>query len=195
MKIMSLKIAVLYGSTRENRQGIKAAKFVVNELVDSGHSPTLVDVLDYDIPFLNKMHKEFTPGDAPAWMETISKIFDDADAFVIVSGEYNHSIPPALKNLMDHFQKEYQFKPSGIACYSAGPFGGVRVAMHLRAVLCELGMPSIPVIFPISAVHKAFDDDGNAADETYPKRIKRFIDELAWYGEALKKQRIGGVPY
>lgn len=192
---MELNVAVLYGSTREARQGIKAARFIVNELSSAGHAPTLIDVLDYDIPFLNKMHKEFPAGDAPHWMETISKILDEADAFVIVCGEYNHSIPPALKNLMDHFQQEYQFKPSGIACYSAGPFGGVRVAMHLRAVLCELGMPSIPVMFPISAVHKSFTDEGVALDENYQKRIKRFIDELTWYGEAMKTKRLNGVPY
>ena len=53
--------------------------------------------------------------------------------FAIVSGEYNHGIPPGLKNLLDHFLEEYFFRPSAIVCYSAGQFGGVRAAMQLRA--------------------------------------------------------------
>ena len=70
-----------------------------------------------------------------------------ADAFIIVSGEYNHSIPPALSNLLDHFLEEYFWRPSAIVCYSGGSFGGVRAAVQLRAMLCELGTPSIPSLF------------------------------------------------
>jgi len=65
------------------------------------------------------------------------RLYRGADGFVGVSGEYNHGIPPALKNLLDHFLEEYFFRPSGIACYSAGAFGGVRAAMQLRMSLAE----------------------------------------------------------
>ena len=118
-----------------------------------------------------------------------------ADAFVVVSGEYNHSIPPALSNLLDHFLEEYFFRPSAIVCYSAGAFGGVRAAMQLRAMLCELGTPSIPSLFPIPKVQDAFDEDGTPRDEAYPRRIVRFLDELEWYANALREARKGGVPY
>ena len=77
---------------------------------------------------------------------------------MIVSGEYNHSIPPALTNLLDHFLEECFWRPSAIACYSAGAFGGVRAAMQLRATLAELGMPSIPSIHPMPKVQDQFDD-------------------------------------
>ena len=92
------------------------------------------------------------------------EILTKADAFVIVSAEYNHGEPAALKNLLDHFQSEYLYKPSGIVTYSAGPFGGVRALVTLRAILAELGTPSIPSAFPISHVGDAFDADGIAND-------------------------------
>ena len=190
-----MNTAVIYGSNRSDRQGIKAAKFIINKLSEKGHEVVLVDTKEYQLPFLDKMHKEYKPGKAPEKMEKIHQIFEKADGFVIVSGEYNHSIPAALKNTLDHFQSEYNFKPSAIVSYSAGPFGGLRVAVHLRAVLAELGMPSIPSIFPVSAVQNAFDDNGNALDKNYDKRVVRFINEFEWYMQALKNQRKTGVPY
>jgi NAD(P)H-dependent FMN reductase len=67
--------------------------------------------------------------------------------------------------------------------------------MHLRAVLAELGMPSIPSIFPISGIYSSIDENGKAEDEQYNKRVIRFIDEFEWYVSALKAQRETGVPY
>lgn len=131
-----LKTVVLYGSARRDRQGIKAARFVV------------------------------------------------------VSAEYNHSIPAALKNLLDHFQSEYHYKPSGIVTYSAGPFGGVRALSQLRAILAELGTPSIPTAFPVSAIRTAFDDEGNSLETSYDRRVVAFLDEFEWYANAMRRARI-----
>lgn len=192
---MTFHIAVIYGSVRSNRQGIKAAKFIVNQLKKRRHEVKLIDPLEYKLPFLERMYKEYQPGKAPKNMEKLAKILKKADVYIIVTAEYNHSLPPALKNLLDHFMEEYFFKPSAIASYSAGPFGGVRAAMHLRAILSELGMPSIPSIFPISKVQDSFDTKGNAIEKSYERRIKRFLDELEWYTKALKNARINGTPY
>jgi NAD(P)H-dependent FMN reductase len=117
-------------------------------------------------------------------------------AFVVVTGEYNHSIPPALSNLLDHFLEEYFFRPSAIVCYSSGAFGGVRAAMQLRAMLCELGMPSIPSLFPIPSVQTTFDEDGTPRDRApVQRRFARFASELEWYAEALREARRRGVTY
>jgi NAD(P)H-dependent FMN reductase len=94
-----------------------------------------------------------------------------------------------LKNLLDHFQSEYLYKPSAIVTYSAGPFGGVRALINLRAILAELGTPSIPSAFPVSQVQDAFDDDGNPLDQAYNERIVKFLDEYEWYANALKHAR------
>lgn len=184
-----LNTAVIYGSVRRGRQGIKAARFVMNKLKERDHIVTLIDPDEYRLPFLDLMYKEYGPGEAPDAMEKVSQILEKADGYIIVSAEYNHSISASLKNLLDHFQSEYHYKPSGIVTYSAGPFGGVRALVNLRGILAELGTPSIPSAFPISQIHNAFDDDGKPLDPAYDKRIVKFLDEFEWYEKALKNAR------
>lgn len=191
--INKLNIAVIYGSARSARQGINVAHFVVRKLEERGHDVTLVDSQDYDLPLLDRMYKEYESGTAPEDMQAIADILATAHGFVIVSAEYNHSIPAALKNLLDHFQSEYLYKPSGIVTYSAGPFGGVRALINLRAILAELGTPSIPSAFPISQVQNAFEADGTPLDAAYDKRIAKFLDEFEWYANALRQARDQGI--
>ena len=186
---MALKTAVVYGSVRSARQGIKAARFIVNKLEARGHDVELIDPMERQLPLLDRMYKEYGDGEAPPALESIASVFREADGFIIVSGEYNHSIPPALKNLLDHFQPEYHYKPSGIVTYSAGPFAGLRGLANLRAILGELGTPSIPSVFPISKVQNAFDEDGQALEEAYDDRVGRFLDEFEWYSRALRAGR------
>ena len=145
---MPLHFAVLYGSVRSDRQGIKAARFVLDQLARRGHEATLVDPLEVRLPLLDRMYKEYPKGEAPPELERLAQLYRAVDGFVIVSGEYNHGIPPALKNLLDHFLEEYFFRPSAIVCYSAGSFGGVRAAMQLRMTLAELGTVTIPSLYP-----------------------------------------------
>ena len=128
-------------------------------------------------------------------LERLASLYRTADAFVVVTAEYNHSIPPALSNLLDHVLEEYFWRPSAIVCYSTGQFGGVRAAMQLRAMLCELGMPSIPSLFPIPRLQAAVNDDGTARDAALDDRFTRFAAELEWYGAALRAGRQAGVPY
>lgn len=192
---MGLKISVLVGSVRSDRQGIKAARFMERRLAERGHQVTVVDPVELRLPLLDRMYKEHPHGHAPAPLEALATQYRAADAFVVVSGEYNHSIPPALSNLLDYFLEEYFWRPSAIVCYSAGAFGGVRAAMQLRAMLCELGMPSIPSVFPIPRIQSALEDDGRAQDTAVDRRFVRFALELEWYAEALGQRRLAGVPY
>jgi NAD(P)H-dependent FMN reductase len=192
---MPLDLLIIYGSVRRERQGIKAARFILRTCLDRGHRATLIDPAEEKLPLLDRMYKEFPPDQRPENLERLATLIRDADAFIIVSGEYNHSIPPALSNLLDHFLEEYSWRPSGIVCYSAGAFGGVRAAIQLRAMLCELGTPSIPSLLPVPNVQDAFDDEGRPHDEGYHRRAARFLDELEWYANALKAARAGGVPY
>lgn len=191
---MSLNIAILYGSVRQNRSGIHVAKFVAQQVEARGHTATLVDPLELPLPMLDKMYKEYPTGEAPENMEKIAQILTQADGFLIVSGEYNHSVPPALKNMLDHFQQEYLYKPSGLVTYSPGAFGGARVAMHLRNLMGELGACAISSIMYFSKIGQVFDTEGKLQDEAYIKRTTRFLNEFDWYAEALQKQRALGTP-
>ena len=192
---MGLKVVVLVGSVRSDRQGIKAARFVERQLAARGHEVTIVDPVALQLPLLDRMFKEYPAGEAPPALLSLATLYRGADAFVVVSGEYNHSIPPALSNLLDYFLEEYFWRPSAIVCYSAGTFGGVRAAMQLRAMLCELGMPSISSLFPIPKIQSALAPDGHASENVLDRHFARFADELEWYAEAFRARRAHGVPY
>jgi len=190
-----LNVAVVLGTVRRDRLGIRVARFVVNALESRGHVVTLIDPIEYPLPLLDRMYKEYAPGGAPPVLERVAGIVRSAEAYVIVSGEYNHSIPPALSNTLDYFLEEYFFKPSAIACYSPGAFGGVRAAMQLRAMLCELGMPSIPSLLPFPRVTQLLDEAGAPLGEQPGRSADRFFAELEWYAEALRAGRATGTPY
>jgi NAD(P)H-dependent FMN reductase len=190
-----VKIAVLLGSMRRDRVGPRAAQLVARELERRGHAVHLVDPLELQLPLLDRMYKEHARGEAPEPLERRAQLYRSVDGFLVVSGEYNHGIPPALKNLLDHFLEEYFWRPSGIVCYSAGGFGGVRAAMQLRMTLAELGMPSIPSLLPIPRISESLSEDGVAQSEITNRSMNRFLDEFLWYASALCAARRQGTPY
>ncbi len=191
---MSLQIAILYGSVREARAGIRVVRFLEAALRRRGHAVQVIDAVEQRLPLLDRMYKEYPHGSAPPVLEALAELYRKVDAFAIVSGEYNHGIPPGLKNLLDHFLEEYFFRPSAIICYSAGQFGGVRAAMQLRMTLAELGMSSIPSILPVPRVQEAFSAAGEPTDPTFEKRCERFFAEFEWYARALRAGRAEGLP-
>ncbi|MEH2221855.1 NADPH-dependent FMN reductase [Nostoc sp.] len=186
---MKFKTIVFYGSYRSDRQGIKAARFMIDQLKQRNHEVIFADAKEYNFDILDRMYKEYSKGQAPAKMEELAEHIRTADGFVVVAGEYNHSIQPGLSNLMDHYLEEYFFRPAGIVCYSAGSFGGVRAAIQLRAFLSEMGMPTISSIFAISKIGNFLDEAGTSQEAALTKRVGQFLDELEWYEEALKRQK------
>jgi NAD(P)H-dependent FMN reductase len=190
-----LNIPILLGSVRQDRLCLRVALFIQRALDARGHKTTLVDPLALQLPLLDRMYKEHPKGGAPETLERLASLYRAADGFMIVSGEYNNGIPPALKNLLDYFLEEYFFRPSAICCYSAGRYGGVRAAMQLRMVLSELGMPSIPSLLPIGGAAAVLDEEGGVKDEAALRGSGRFLDEFEWYARALAQARVGGTPY
>ena len=194
-------VAVLLGSVRSERMGIRVAKWAIAELEKRGHEVVLVDAAELKLPLLDKMWKEVKK-DPPAEyadlhekLSPLAKLYARTDGFCIVSAEYNHSISPGMSNLIDYFLEEYFFRPSAIICYSATPFGGMRLAMQLRAMLAETGMPSIPSIQPIPKVGDALTTEGVALTQELAENSGKFFDEFEWYMRALKAEREKGVPY
>jgi len=175
--------------------GTRASRLVARELERRGHRVQLIDPIELQLPLLDRMYKEHPRGDAPEQLERLAELYRKADGFLIVSGEYNHGIPPALKNLLDHFLEEYFWRPSGIVCYSAGGFGGVRAAMQLRMTLAELGMSSVPSLLPIPRIEQSIDAEGNALEPAIGRSANRFLDEFLWYAQALTEARSAGTPY
>ena len=188
-----MRVAIIYGSVRSHRKGIKAVRFVEKQLEARKMTYTTIDPLEWDLPLLDKMYKEMDNPEEK--FQKLHTILQETDGYLIVTGEYNHGVPPALKNLIDHFQKEYFFKPSAIVSYSRGGFGGVRAAEQLRLICAELGMPSISSSFAISRINDELNEDGTSVDGKYEKRVGKFLDEFQWYLEAFKNQIEKGTPY
>ncbi len=190
-----MRCLVFYGSYRSDRAGIAVAEHIRDKVSEEGHDVELIDAKEYDFGILDKMYKEFD-GDAPEKMKELSEKIEEAESFILISGEYNHSIQPGLSNLLDHFQQEFIFKPSAIVAYSPSQFGGARAAMQLRAFMPELGSISIPSILYYPASHKLSDQLSDPETKKgIDERFSRFIKELSWYSDALSAKRNEGTPY
>jgi NAD(P)H-dependent FMN reductase len=188
-------VAVLQGSVRSERMGDRVAKWVVSRLEARGHEAVVVDAAALHLPLLDKMWKELKGGSDAKHaalrdkLKPLAALYERVDGFAIVSGEYNHSVPPGLTNLLDYFLEEYFYRPSAIVSYSASAYGGVRAAMQLRALLAEVGMSSIPSFQPIPKVGQALSADGIALTQELAEKSEPFFAEFDWYMAALKAGR------
>ena len=193
MKYAMAKIALIVGSVRRDRQGIKVARWLEDTLKNRNHIVFFIDPLELNLPLLDRMYKEMK--DPSEKMKSLRNKIDDAEGYLAVTPEYNRGPSGAMKNTLDYFLEEYYFKPSAIVSYSPGMFGGVNAAQQLRLVFAELGAPSISSSFSIPRLHKVFSEDGTLIDEAYNKRVSKFLAEFEWYIEAFKNQRAKGTPY
>jgi NAD(P)H-dependent FMN reductase len=192
------RIALVVGSVRKDRQGIKVARWLTEKVRERGHAVDVVDPMEKPLPFVDKMYKEFEEGKAPVEMQEIHEIFDRADGFLFVTPEYNRSTSATMKNTLDTFQWEFFFKPAALASYSDGGFGGVRSVQHLQNIAIELGMTPTPIAFHVPKVDKTFEEPGQPIEkkrEGSEKRVARFLEEFEWYLRALKREREIGTPY
>jgi NAD(P)H-dependent FMN reductase len=162
-------------------------------LKERGHTVYFIDPLELNLPLLDKMYKEII--DPPENLKLLRNQIVEADRYMPITPEYNHSTSAALKNTLDYFLEEYYFKPSAIVSYSVGGFGGVNAVQHRRGIFAELGAPSISSSFSISKVQNVFDDAGKLREQLYEKRVIRFIEEFEWYIDAFKNQRAKDTPY
>lgn len=112
-----LQVALLTGSTRTSSPPTvlhpRVNAYIRNELERRGHAVSHVD--PKDLPLLEKPHFAYPKGKAPARMREIHSILEDADCYVCITPEYNHSPSPALLNILNHFgSSTFSFKPSAI---------------------------------------------------------------------------------
>ena len=194
---MAYRILVLYGSYRSDRMGIRLAQFVVDGLSAMGHEVEMIDAKAVGLPMLDRMYKEYKPGEAPAVLEELAGKIRYADGFVFITGEYNWGIQPGLKNLTDHFLEEWFWRPAAIASYSAGRFSGARAATAWHGTLSEMGMVVVsstiaagPISQTLSAEGQPIGEGGKALQRAFP----RFADDLLWWVEAAKAQHARKKP-
>jgi len=190
-------ILVFYGSYRSDRMGIRLAQFIVDGLRERGAAPELIDAKAVGLPMLDRMYKEYPPGEAPPAMEALARKIRAADGFVFVCGEYNWGPQPGLKNLTDHFLEEWFWRPAAIASYSAGRFSGVRAGSTWHAILSEMGMVVISSALAVGPIAQTLDAEAKpqgAPGESLRKAFGRFADDLAWWTQAAREQRARAAP-
>jgi NAD(P)H-dependent FMN reductase len=191
------KILVLYGSYRSDRLGIRLANFIVAALNARGNAAELIDAKNIGLPMLDRMYKEFPKGAAPPAMEQLAGKIRAADAFVLVTGEYNWGMQPGLKNLTDHFLEEWFWRPVAIASYSAGRLAGARAATAWHGTLSEMGMIVVSSTLAVGGIAQALDAEAKPlgdAGAVLERGFPRFADDLAWWTEAAKLQRLRKAP-
>lgn len=177
-----LNIPVIVGTTRPNRQSIKPANYIVEVgKKHFEHNIFLVDPNEFNLP---------GDGNGPESRDPeYSKIVAEADAFVIVTPEYNHSFPGSLKRLLDNELENYNKKPVTFAGVSAGPWGGIRAIEALVVAVREMGLIASAYDLMFPNVFKLFDENGDITDDSYEDRIKKAFDELIWLAMTLKRGR------
>lgn len=183
------KIVILSSSVRLGRKSNRVAVFFVNYIKENNIAAVeLVDLDAYSFPIFEERLKFLQ--DPPASLQEYATRIREADGVLIVSPEYNGGYPASIKNAIDVLVEEWKRKPVAIATVSAGPFGGNNMISSLQYCLWKLGALTVPDLFPVATVEKAYDENGAPADkEGTEKRASRFVAELVWMMDAVKKMQ------
>jgi NAD(P)H-dependent FMN reductase len=177
---------VIIGSTRRGRFGPVAADWVIRH-IDQREDMTAdrVDLLETPLPTQMPAFDEVLSDQAVEMVGAVAARLAAADAFVIVTPEYNHSYPASLKNAIDWHNEQWRAKPVGFVSYGAVS-GGLRAVEHLRAVLAELHAVTIRNSVSFANYGQLFDTNGNTTDPASDGAAKSMLDQLAWWAQTLR---------
>ncbi len=180
-----LTIAIVIGSTRRGRFGPIVANWLAerarlreNMVID------VVDLVETPLPVLMPDFGEPLPEEDGRLLAAVAPRLAKADAFILVTPEYNHSFPASLKNAIDWHKAEWQAKPVGFVSYG-GIAGGLRAVEQLRAVLSELHAVTIRNTVSFHGIWDKFDSAGAPVDPPANAAAAVLLDQLAWWALAL----------
>lgn len=190
-----MKIQVILGSTRPNRQSEKVGKWVIDQISQNqGIEAELIDSKDWPLPFYNEvasllgLKTELSVEIAKKWQQKIK----EADGYIIITPEYNHGYSAVLKNALDYAYYEWHKKAIAFVAYG-GSVGGARAVEQLRQVAIELQMAPISEAVYIPLVWAAFDEKDKLKEEDmYNKKLNSMVKQLIWWTKALKVARENG---
>lgn len=181
-----MRIEIISGSPRKESVTVRVAKFLENELKQrTDHEVGLIDLREWELPHVEKVYSN-VDAVPESWRPVAERIFK-ADAFILVTPEYNGSYAPALKNLLDHFPKQLR-KPFGIVTASPGAFGGMRATQQLLTLIPALFGIASPHMLVVPQVDKKFDAQNHLIDQSMMGSVDNFIAEFLWLAEMLKPE-------
>lgn len=180
-----VRVTVVVGSNRTGRFGPVVAEWLLGRVrAHDDFEVDVVDVAEIDLPTTFAPTPEVT-----AQLAEITPKLATAEAFVVLTPEYNHSYPAALKNLIDWHFHEWRAKPVALVSYG-GLSGGLRAVEHLRQVFAELHATTVRDTVSFHHAHTSFDDTGHLKEPSAPTTAaKVMLDQLAWWGRALREAK------
>lgn len=197
-----MKFLVFLGTVRDStppkpaRLGLRVARACSRCLHarHDDHEFELIDALDYPLDSVFKPQFAFPRGKAPTALNELADKIGAADGFIMISPEYNHSMSPALANLLNHFGSSlFAYKPSAIVTYSAGQWGGMRAALGMRTFLAELGCLPVSAMIHVPKAQETFSEDGamrtEAEQASWFDYFGRTFNQLIWWAQAAQEQR------
>lgn len=199
-----MRLLVFLGSVRVSqpprppRLGWRVARACTDLLLASGADASLIDPLEVERDPRFKPHFAYHQRDVPADLEALAQAISAADGYVMVSPEYNHTMSPALADLLNHFaSSRFAFKPSAIATYSAGQWGGARAATGMRTFLGELGCLPVSAMIHVPHAYQALAEDGSFPRDAEAWRgyFGRALSQLEWWARAAREARAQRDPH
>ncbi|HEY0067036.1 MAG TPA: NAD(P)H-dependent oxidoreductase [Flavisolibacter sp.] len=179
-----MKVEIISGSPRPNSLSNRVALHLERIFRErSGHEIGLIDLRSHELKPVQTVFA--SPDQAPEEHRALAERMFAADAFIIVTPEYNGSYSPAMQNLFDHFPKQHR-KPFGIVTASPGALGGIRAAMQLQQFIHALFGIGSPYMLVTPQVDKKFDQEGNLLDPAFEKSIDSFVNEFLWLAGRVK---------
>jgi NAD(P)H-dependent FMN reductase len=178
-----MKIEIISGSPSHKSITHRLALHLQKQLSkDSTHEVGIIDLRDFN---LSTEHQVFaSPAQTPEAFKDLSEKMFAADAYVLVTPEYNGSYTARLKSFLDHFPKQ-QHKAFAIVTGSPGALGGIRAAMQLQQLIFALFGIGSPYMLITPAVDKKFNEAGELLDPSFEKSVQLFIHEFLWLAEKL----------
>lgn len=178
-----LRLAIIIGSTREGRfGGVVARWFIAQARQRDDMALDVIDLVDVALP-------AFMPAATPEAVAAYARRIDAADAFVVVTPEYNHGYPASLKQAIDLAHSEWNAKPVAFVSYG-GISGGLRAVEQLRQVFAELHATTVRDTVSFHRARGQFDSDGQPKNpHGCNAAAKTLLDQLAWWGRALRDAR------
>jgi NAD(P)H-dependent FMN reductase len=184
-----VRVAVIVGSVREGRFGPVVADWLAGVAGDhGGFDVEVVDLAETDLPLAMPAFGSTPSAAVVAEVGKVTPRLAAADAFVVITPEYNHSYPASLKNAVDWHRTEWAAKPVGFVSYG-GISGGLRAVEHLRAVFAELHAVTIRETVSFHGAHTRFGADGVPTDEGSAVAAKALLDQLEWWARSLAEAR------
>ncbi|MGW0550422.1 NADPH-dependent FMN reductase [Streptomyces altiplanensis] len=187
MTTQPLSLAVIIGSARGGRLGDKVGHWFAQQAQTRGDlTVDVIDVLEHPLPMSMPAMGEEPADHVRPVKDALSQRLAAADAFVVVTPEYNHSYPASLKNIIDWHLQEWAAKPVGLVSYG-GMGGGLRAAEHLRQVFAEVHAMTVREMVSLHNPWTAFAD--GEAPQGADAAAKKLLDQVAWWGKALRTAR------